>query len=294
MPFELRCRLRYWDERRRWPSRLPTTFSQKVLWRLTFDRRPLLVTLADKVAARAYVEEVVGPEVLSTVHAVVADPDQLEPAQLPDEFVVKPNHASQMVWIVADWAGDGVHVQDKDAVVASGMIVSNRASLDWDRLVRTSRAWLATDYGNLASEWAYTRVPRRLMVEELLPGTDRAPTDYKFFVFDGRVECVVVNADRFGRYSLYWANPDWSPVDPEIDVPVTSPAPPPPPALDRMIEVAGALGRGLDFARVDLYNPGDRIVFGEMTVYPGGLAVSRYHPEWLGRFWTLPDLRPGA
>ena len=39
------------------------------------DRRPLLTTFADKVAARAYVASVAGPEYLTACYAVLGDPN---------------------------------------------------------------------------------------------------------------------------------------------------------------------------------------------------------------------------
>ena len=59
-----------------------------------------------------------------------------------------------------------------------------------------------------------------------------------------------------------------------------------------MISIAERLAEGIDFVRVDLYDFKDRVVFGELTNYPGGLE-SRFHPqhEWesvAGSFWRLP------
>jgi hypothetical protein len=58
-----------------------------------------------------------------------------------------------------------------------------------------------------------------------------------------------------------------------------------------MIHIAEALGQETDFVRVDLYDIADRIVFGELTSYPGGGGVT-YSPESfdadLGRYWSVP------
>jgi hypothetical protein len=62
-----------------------------------------------------------------------------------------------------------------------------------------------------------------------------------------------------------------------------------------MLQTAETLGAGLDFVRVDLYDVGNRIYFGEMTTTPGG-GFARFHPqamdEHLGWLWgsrlTLP------
>ena len=289
VPFELRCHLLYWDRRRSWPTRHPVTFNQKLLWKMLKDRRPLLTTFADKVAVRDYVARKVGPEVLPQLYAVVTDPTELDPARLPTEFVIKPNHASGLLWIVADRARFGyehvVRVEERS-------FATTPDTLDWDRFVATCREWLTINYADDHLEWAYRKIPRRILVEELLLGPDaRIPPDYKFFVIHGRVRLIEVHMDRFGDHRCGIVLPDWSPVAARGPTPPAEHPPPPPDSLKRMIHIAEALGQETDFVRVDLYDIADRIVFGELTSYPGGGEVT-YSPESfdadLGRYWSVP------
>ncbi|HTZ07641.1 MAG TPA: ATP-grasp fold amidoligase family protein [Acidimicrobiales bacterium] len=290
VPFELRCRMEYWARRRAWPTPIPTTFEQKLLWKMVHDRRPLLTTFADKVAVREYVAERIGPEVLTELYAVVEDPGTLDPTALPREFVVKPNHGSSMVWIVADWGPDTPRVAENTAVVPGNQVTTNRDSLDWDQLVATCRRWLRTDYSDGSREWAYRNIPRKILVEELLGGASGIPADYKFFVCNGVARRVEVHVDRFDDHSVCFFDRDWSQVEADIDFPITDPPPPSPATLDAMLAMAEALGQDTDFVRVDLYDLAGRIVFGELTSYPGGLSAGRYYPEatGLGEHWVLP------
>jgi hypothetical protein len=61
-----------------------------------------------------------------------------------------------------------------------------------------------------------------------------------------------------------------------------------PPNLALMLETAEKLGSGLDFVRVDLYDIGSRIYFGEMTFTPGG-GFAHFEPpamdQHLGELW---------
>ena len=63
-----------------------------------------------------------------------------------------------------------------------------------------------------------------------------------------------------------------------------------PPNLKQMLDIAGSLARGLDFIRVDLYDLGDRVAFGEMTCMPQN-GCGRFTPvSWdleFGRHWHL-------
>lgn len=269
VPFEVRCRLYYWNRRRTWPTREPVTFNQKLLRKMAMDRRALLRTFADKVAVRDYVADAVGPEVLPRFHAVVSDPAELDPARLPSQFVVKPSHASGMVRIVED-----------------------RSQVEWDALMATCRTWLSVAYADVEQEWAYIGVPPRIIVEELLLGPDgKVPPDYKFFVFHGCARLVQVDTDRFSGHTRNLFRPDWSPVDARLVYPPAEHAPPRPDSLDEMVRMAEALGKETDFVRVDLYDVAGRIVFGELTSNPGG-ARQVFTPESfdveLGGYWNAP------
>jgi hypothetical protein len=266
------------------------TFNQKVLWKMLKDRRPLLTTFADKVAVRDYVAEAVGPDVLSRLYSVVEDPADLDPARLPDEFVVKPNHASAMIWIVADRA----RISSEDAVsLEPGLFTTTREALDWDLLVATCREWLAATYTtDVVPEWAYRDIPPRIMVEELLLGPDgQIPPDYKFFIFHGEVQIIEVHSNRFGDHHCNIVRPDWTHIDAQLSAGKARNDIHRPDTLERMIDIAEKLGRETDFVRVDLYDAAGRIVFGELTSYPGG-GYSPYSPESfdveLGGYWNIP------
>ena len=215
VPFEVRCRLYYWNKRRSWPNSHPETFSQKLLFKMVHDRRQILTTFADKVAVRDYVARTVGADVLPALYAVAADPGDLDPDTLPAEFVVKPNNASALVWIVSDRlvptassAGGGAP--------PPGLITTTRGALDWDLLVETGRTWLATHYGDERLEWAYLGVPPRILVEEYLAGPDgQVPPDYKLLVFHGRVRLVEVHSRRFSGHRIDVFTPGWDPVEAE-------------------------------------------------------------------------------
>jgi len=135
-------------------------------------------------------------------------------------------------------------------------------------------------------------VPRRVIVEELLASPDGGvPDDYKFFVFHGECGFVQVDAGRFGHRTQDFFDPRWNHLDLSGGPPWADPQPRPPARLAEMIDVAQRLGAGTDFVRVDLYNVGGRIVFGELTSYPAG-GDSPFYPERFneefGRPWTVP------
>jgi hypothetical protein len=284
----------YWNLARTDP--MPETFTDKIRWRMAYDRRPILQTFADKVAVRDYVADRIGDEHLSHLYGVHARSDQVDWAALPQEFVAKASHGSGAVVIV--WEGAPL----------GSRLPANAGQVEWDRFavrpdvtVRPRLAalidrWMALDFefgpGRLP-EWAYRGVPPRVIVEELLLDADGGvPRDYKFYVFDGSVQMFQVDTARYGHHQREFFRSDGSPLEVvgSVDRPTVSSALPA--SLPRMLEIAAELARGMDFLRVDLYDLPDRIVFGELTSTPGAGAVPLQPREFdreLGTYWRLPE-----
>lgn len=252
----------------------PRSFSEKVLWRILFDRRELLRTAADKLAARQYALEKLGPDFLPDLYFVTDQPEAIPFDSLPDKFVIKPAHASGCVNLVA-----------------------NKHLVDYGAIIDQCREWLRRNYFYSVREWAYRTVTPRILVEEFLGDESGAPPmDFKFFVFGGRVRLIQVHANRFTNHQILLLDPDWRKLEVRRSQPPIEAEVPRPKGLADMIDAAERLGRGIDFVRTDFYDLGGRTVFGEMTMTPGA-AMSRFIPSSfdyeLGRYWQLPRWRAG-
>ena len=259
--------LLYREAHGRWPrGSRPRTFTEKINWRVVNDRRPLIGRLGDKLAMKEYAARIC-PEVrIPRVLWTGADVAELTAADLPQRWVLKPNHGTMRVHL-----GHGRPRTEDLRDLTAG--------------------WLDDPLYRDRGEWVYSQARRLLLVEEYL---GPAPADHKFLVFDGRVRLVQVDTGRLGgrhRRRLY--TPDWTPlevVEPHMSL---GPATPPPASLPAMTAVAEALGREFDFIRVDLYDIAGTVWFGELTPYPGG-GLDRLDPSLdrqLGEWWTLPPRR---
>jgi hypothetical protein len=273
-------------------TRHPRTFTEKVRYKMLRDRRPLLVTFADKAAVRDHVAERIGTGYLPRVFAVLEDPRDLVRWPLPASYVVKPTHGSGAAIVVspqapadarlpaARWGWQYRHVRPS---VVGGPDLAGIAG-----------GWLQKLYGQGPNrEWAYGHVPRRVIVEEMLATpAGGIPDDYKFFVFHGTCRYVQVDAGRFGRRTHdFYRIPGWEHLPLRSGHPWADPPRPRPERLDEMVEIAEKLAIETDFVRVDLYLLPDRIVFGELTSYPAG-GDSPFDPPHLdaefGTHWTVP------
>lgn len=247
-----------WRHRRLPRLRAPRLFTELVQHRKLHDRDPLLRQLVDKVAVKAWVAERLGADwVIPTLWHGAELPAE-PPWPLP--FAVKSSHGCRQHAFVRD------------------------GTEDWDAIRRDARRWTRGAYGRWLDEWAYARLRPGLLVEPFI-GTDGAlPTDYKFYVFAGRVAFVQVHLDREHAHRWVLLDRDWCRVsEATADIDPASP-----PALQRMIAAAEALGRDFPFVRVDLYAAGDRPLFGEMTFYPGS-GLDPFAPvsldRLLGQHW---------
>jgi hypothetical protein len=287
-----------WRERSRlvralrlWRTRNPCTFREKVRYKMLRDHRTLVVTFADKAAVRDYVAEVVGQQYLPRAYAIVDDPETLVDVTLPDSYVVKPTHGSGAAIVVSDRAPREARLPSEPRSWVYRHVAPESAPRA--DVVRIAQGWVRQLYGQGPNrEWVYGRIPRRVIVEEMLATADGSiPDDYKFFVFHGECAFVQVDTGRFGRRTQDFFLPDWQHIPLSAGPPWATPEPPKPDSLREMINLAERLGTDTDFVRVDLYDVDGRIVFGELTSFPAG-GDSPFDPESFnevfGRPWTVP------
>ena len=243
----------------------PKTFNEKVLCRMLFDRRPILPQLEDKYAVRDYVKQKVGDHILPAWYFVTNDPSTIPFDDLPEKFVVKPTHGSHWVRLVPD-----------------------KALLNRDELMETCRSWLTQNYFDLTREWAYRHIQPRIAVEEFISdGTGPVPTNYRLFVFGGRVELILTDVGTSPNRAFAYYSRSWDKLripTRHKDVEVLRPK-----QLDVMVRYAEILGGDLDFVRVDLYCAQDKVYFGEATTIPmSGLSpYPRDIDLYFGSLWKL-------
>jgi TupA-like ATPgrasp len=276
---------------RLWRSRNPHTFREKVRYKMLRDHRALVVTFADKAAVRDYVAKGVGGRYLPRAYAIVDDPAALRDVSLPDAYVVKPTHGSGAAIVVSDRAPREARLPSEQGSWEYSHVRPESAPRE--DVVRIARDWVAQLYGQGPNrEWVYGRMPRRVIVEELLADADGAiPDDYKFFVFHGKCAFVQVDTGRFGRRTQDFFRPNWQHVPLSGGPPWADREPAKPARLSEMIDVAERLGADTDFVRVDLYDVDGRVVFGELTSFPAG-GDNPFDPESFneefGLQWTVP------
>ncbi|MEO0477699.1 MAG: ATP-grasp fold amidoligase family protein, partial [Planctomycetota bacterium] len=179
------------------------------------------------------------------------------------------------------------------------IICEDKSKLDQNEAKRKIQYWQSIESPCFTRfhEWAYGGGNRKIIVEEFLDaGKGKPPEDYKIFCFNGEPKLIQVDFDRFDGHRRGFYDLDWQLLPFEWKVQAKQGACPPPRQLEKMLKIAKALSEDLPFARIDLYEIGDRVVFGEITLYPAagyGRFVPDRYDEVVGDMLTLPDpIRP--
>lgn len=242
----------------------PTTFNEWLQQSKLFRRKRIHTLYADKFGVREHIRKKIGDSILSRIYWSGTDLGDASFTLLPNRFVVKTNNGS-----------------------GKNVIITDKSKVDWAGMRAAFNAWLASDHSVYFAEWQYRWIEPKIFIEEYLEGSDGGiPPDYKFFCFNGRVEIIQVDLDRFGKHTRAMLDRDFSilPMGYQYKTPVTLPKRPA--CLTNMIEIAEQLSIDEAFLRVDLYDIG-RPVFGELTLHPEAGNGKFDPPEWDARLFKL-------
>jgi hypothetical protein len=280
----------------RYRTRNPRGVTAKLHHKMAWDRRPLLVTFADKLASKNYAQETVGPERLPHVYTSATTFQGLDWAHVPDEFVLKVNHASGGVVVVTRQADPARILPAVTRKNWWPKIVIHPDSLNLRHLADWVDCWLGQKYRWHRwgyRQWAYSVVRPHVFVEEYLGGQDGLAKNLKFHTIRGRVASIIVSGftSRFEEESLGKYRP------PETSI-VADLAGVPEEELEQIVHMSEQLAKDTDYVRVDWLLTPRGVMFGELTSYPAGglISVSGGHNMTAAQvealydsMWELPD-----
>jgi hypothetical protein len=251
----------------------PQSFNEKLQWLKLFDRKPLYTTLVDKYAVRKYIASKIGDEYLIPL---VGGPwknfDEINFDELPDQFVLKCTHDSGGVVVCKD-----------------------KSKLDFEEIRSKVNKSLARNYYYYGREWPYKDVPRQIIAEAYITdGANESLTDYKFFCFDGTPKALFIATDRYNKdeeikfdfYDMDFNHLPFTNGHPNANV-----SPRYPSSFKKMKELAAKLSEGIPQVRVDFYNVGGKVYFGELTFFHFSGMVPFKPEKWdkiFGEWINLP------
>lgn len=252
----------------------PKDINQKIQWLEFFTDTTVWSMLADKYRVRKFVEDRIGKQVLVPLIAKYDKAEEIDFEALPNKFVIKPNNGSY------------------DTV-----IVTDKGSIDCEEIRAKMAHSLKCKFGYSNAEPHYLRIPPCIIVEELLECNEAGGLiDYKLWCFNGKFHHAFVCANRDNtehRVDWNYYDRDWKRYSDNISPRFRNDFDCPKPTnFDKMIEYAEKLSEGFPQARVDFYNIGGKVYFGEMTMSSNYGMMPYYTQEVLddmGIHCTLPN-----
>lgn len=253
----------------------PQLFQEKIQWLKLYDRNPLYTTLVDKIQIKDYVAEKVGSQYVIPLLGVWERAEDVEWDKLPEQFVLKTNHSGGNTGVI---------------------ICRDKVTFDRQQAIDKLNASLRHDVYKELREWPYKNVVKRVFAEELVDvgSTMKDLTDYKWYCFNGEPKFCQVIQDRNKRETIDFFDTEWNHqefvgLNPSVDQ--ATPSPKCPPNLGTHLRIARVLSKGIPFSRIDLYDTGEKTLFGEVTFYPAS-GIGCFRPEkyneLLGSMITLP------
>lgn len=279
-----------------------TTIQSKILYKMAWDRNPKIRIYADKWLVRKYIKDRVGEEYLVPLLGVYRKPSGIDYAQLPEEFVLKVNHGSGGVIVVSNSAPPINTLPMDIKSVCWQRFQVQPANFSPDLAKKLLNHWLKLDFEwwpGRNPEWAYKKIKRRILVEELMESTGNLGlTEFKIYCFDGNPQIIVKQVGTVSGKSNAYYSTDWQYIETtffEKGTPWEKLQPEQPPKnLQLMIELAKKLSTETDFIRTDFIEDRyGKLRVGELTNYPTA-GQMEYSPEnyalLLGKDWT-PNYR---
>lgn len=244
----------------------PQTYNEKIQWLKLHNRNPYYSELVDKLEVREIVSRIIGDNHLIPILWVGEKFDDIDFNALPDKFVIKCTHDS----------GSVIICKSKDVFNVK------RAKKFINKHLKINLYWAGR-------EWVYKDVLPKIIIEEYI-GTDFSyPEDYKFYVFNGKIDCVMVCKGREKGYpQFYFYDSEWKRLllqkkEPEDNIVQ-------PDNYGKMMEIVEKLSVGFPMVRIDLYDVDGKIYFGEYTFFNQSgydLDITRETDEYWGKLLDL-------
>lgn len=247
----------------------PRLFSEKLQWYKLNHRDPLMQRVANKYTVRDYISETGYGCLLNDLIGVYTDVGQIDFDKLPNQFVLKGTH------------GSGFNI-----------IVKDKSRLNRRHAKMMMRSWLNQHIAWSGREWVYEKMPRHIIAEKYLEDESGELRDYKFYCFNGIPAFMQLEVGRGTDHNTRnFYDMDWKlmpfgkelPHNPNLNVER-------PKMFDEMKAIAADLCKPFQYVRVDLYQVGGKVYFGELTFFPAGGApdfVPAIYDAEVGKMWKL-------
>jgi len=252
----------------------PKNFNEKSNWRKLNDRRDIYTSMVDKYKIKQIIKERIGEQYTFSLLGVWDKAKDIDFEQLPQQFVLKANHAGGVI------------------------VCRDKSSFDAQKAVRELNNIQKRDYYHISREWPYKNVEKKIIAEEY---KGENLIDYKNYCFNGELKYTLVwknvsredgrkpNAYFCGMYDGNWEKTDMKLDYPSIEDDIENK----PNNYAEMKTIVERMAKGIPFVRVDCYLLDNKVYIGEMTFFPWGGFQKFKDEKWnnyLGMLEKLPGI----
>jgi len=250
----------------------PVGFNEKTQWLKLYNRHQEFTTMADKLAVRKIISELIGEQYLIPLLKIYNNADEIVLDELPEKFVLKCTHDSGSVIICED-----------------------KTKFDLAFAKKYLNKCLSKNYYHEHREYQYKDIPPRIIAEQYIKGDKGIlPEDYKILCFHGEPRFVQMDFGRFQGHRRVFHDINWNKMTFGQKFPIPEWEVEKPACMDEMISLSRKIASHVraPFVRPDFYFSSGKIYFGEITLFQDS-GYGLYFPSdtdiELGK---LVDLKP--
>jgi hypothetical protein len=240
----------------------PSTYTQKIQWLKLHNTDAQFSMLVDKYAVKNYIKQIIGEQYVIPLLGVWNNYDEIDFNALPDQFVLKTNHDSGTVIVCTD-----------------------KSKLNHDSARKKLNKALSVNYFYKSREYPYKNIKPRIIAEEYIHDSDQGElTDYKIFCFHGEPYYLQITSNNGVHKYMNYFDTKFQPIHLSTGLPVNPHGIEEPENIDKMLEIARLLSKNIIHVRVDMYNIGGKIYFGEYTFHNSG-GIIKFNPQYWDEVW---------
>ena len=248
----------------------PKTFNEKIQWIKLYDKNKLMPKCVDKYTVREYVASKNCKKILNELLWEGFDPEEIPYTELPDKFVIKVTHGSTF-----------------------NIICTDKSKINKEEVAKKLNKWLKEKFLPCYGEWFYGVEKPRIIIEKYIEST-KGLKDYKVFCFHGEPKYIAVYSERQENnkpcQEIYDTN--WNLIKEHTNnYKLPKRYTKKPENLDEIINYSKKLSKDFKHARIDFFNPDNKLIFGEITFTSSagfGKFSSREFAEEMGSCLKLP------
>ena len=246
----------------------PHNLNEKIQWLKFRGDTSLWPLLSDKYKVREYIESKGYSDILVKLYGVWKDVESIDWNILPNQFVLKMNNGCGDVFICKEKSDT-----EKNEAINHFLKLQNKS------------------FGVETGQLHYQYIEPCIIAEELLDSSKQSINtssliDYKFWCINGEPLYCLIVANRNNHkadldlYDMKWNKCREYLVQTE-EFGILKQDLPQPINLSRMIEISKNLSQGHPQMRVDLYEVGGRVYFGELTMTSACGLMTYFSDEFL-------------